>query len=202
VGAGICVERVLAWLGRRVWLKSAATGAVIVCLFVLSTGLSDVRGSGGSGTEEFFLAKAYWAQERYREAEAEALEGMRQFPGQARFPALLGMVALSEGRYEEAIRYNRKALELDPGHADAFHNLALVYLLSGRAGEAVESVNKALALSRNPRFLFTLGTALEAKGDRGGALRAFREFLEGAKPTDPYRGRAQDRLRALSQGQG
>jgi tetratricopeptide (TPR) repeat protein len=200
VGAGICVERMLDWLGKRVWLKPAATCAVVLCLFVLSTGLSEP--GGGSGTEEFFLSKAYWAQKRYREAEAQGREGMRRFPLDARFPLLLGMVALSEDRYEEAIRHNQKALDLDPGNADALHNLGLVYLLSGRAGEAVESVNKALAHSRNPRFLFTLGNAQEAKGDREGAIHAYRAYLESSKPNDPYRGTARDRLRALSQGQG
>ncbi|MEW6668818.1 MAG: tetratricopeptide repeat protein [Thermodesulfobacteriota bacterium] len=199
IGAGIGVERLLDWVRRREWLKIAAGTAVGLGLFTVSMGLSDPR---GSGTEEFFLAKAYWSQKNYGEAENQALEGVRRFPSQARFPALLGMTALSEGRYEDAIRHNLRAVELDPVYADAHHNLGLAYLMSGRPGEAVESVNRALALSRNPRFLFTLGNALEAKGEREEAVRSYKGYLEGSKPNDPYRGTARDRLRALDRGRG
>lgn len=196
IGAGIFVERLYEWIGMAKGLRLIVMLLISAVIFTSSAVLSEPR---ESGTGEFLLAKAYWGERKYREAEREALEGVKRFPGQARFPALLGMVALSEERYEDAIRHNLSALEIEHGYADAFHNLGLAYLLSGRAEEAAKAVETALSLSPNARYLFTLAKARETNGNRVEAAKLYGEYLRRSKASDPYRKDAEKSRSLLQQ---
>lgn len=199
IGAGIWADRVLTWGRSNQILKVGAVCLVSGGLFWGSIHLSQPM---ATGTEEFYLAKAYWSQGRYREAEKVALDGMERFPDQARFALLCGMVALSEKRYDEAIRYNHIALQKNPNEADAFHNLGLALMLTGKHEEAVHVLQRALSVVFNPRYLFSLGKAYEGAGNREGALQCYRIFLATSRGDDPYRGAASERAAALVRREG
>lgn len=194
IAAGGAVERLLHWIKKKEGLKIIVLLTISASLFFSSLALSDHR---ESGTEEFFLAKAYWSLSSHKAAEEEALRGAKRFPDQARFPAMLGMVALSESRYADAVRYSMAALEIEPGHADAHHNAGLAYLLMGRPQDAVHAVERALALQPNGRYFYTLAKANEALGRGEEALRLYAEYLMRSKPSDPFRKDAEDSMASL-----
>ena len=199
VGAGIGVDRLLVWCrGKRI---RAALGFVLAVLALFFFSTQGIRPQP-TGTEEFYLAKAYWMQGKHEEATRVASDAMRRFPDQARFPALLGMAALSQSRFEEAIRLNQEALRLDPSYADAFHNLGLAFLLTGKGKEAIEAVERALSISENSRYFFTLAKGHESVGNRSEAIRLYGEYLKRSKPSDPYRKDAEERLSTLQKVQG
>lgn len=194
LGSGISLSALQEWFktGRR----GGALGLLLLSalLYTLSVAASQpVR----TGAKDFYLSKAYWSAQRYEEARAVASRGARDFPDQARFEVLLGMIALSEGRLTEAAAHNRRALALDPGNADAYHNLGILHLCEARPAEALKAVEKALSLSLESRYLFTLAEACEGMGDRERAARSYKAFLEAAGPSDPFRKEALERLERL-----
>lgn len=195
VGSGICLERLSKWIQAKDVTRTMVVLSISALLYALSVSLSDPR---DTGTEEFFLAKAYWSQSQLHEAKRVASEAAKRFPGQARFPTLLGMVALSENRLDEAVRYNRMAIGIDPGYADAYHNLGIAYLLVGQREEAVKFLKIAHSLSPNIRYLFTLAKAYEALGDKQEAIKNYREYLKVSKPGDPYGRLALEQMAGLN----
>ncbi len=195
VGAGISLVTLAAWIRRRAIAKSFGLIAAVSLLFLVSLGASEPR---MTGTEEFYLAKAYWNQREYEKARIVAMRGAHAFPDQPRFPTLLGMIALSENRCEDAIAYNQRALQIDPNHADAYHNLGIAYLLSGRPQAALEAIGKAVAFGTDKNHLFSLARAYEAVGDERRAEITYREYLRTSKPTAPHRPIAQERLTELT----
>lgn len=184
LGAGIGVDRILHWIKGKEILKLLGLVTVFVLLYTASIHAVQPM---PTGTDRFYLAKAYWSQGKYGQARQEALKGAESFPDQARFPLLLGMVALSEEKYEEAARHNRRALEIDPGNADALHNLGLAFLMTGRENDALAAVERAIGLSPESRYFFTLAKANEAVGKKNEAISLYGEYLRRSKPSDPYR---------------
>jgi tetratricopeptide (TPR) repeat protein len=196
LGSGIATDRFLHWIRGKEILKS-------VCLFLVFSLLYMVSMQGPrpmpTGTEQFYMAKAYWSQGKYAEAKKEAWKGAEDFPDQARFPILLGMVALSQEHYEEAVRYNLGALRIDPGNPDALHNLGLAFLLTGEEDKSVATIERAIAISPEGRYFFTLAKANDTIGRKEEAVSLYGEYLRRAKPTDPFRGEAEKRIRLLKQ---
>jgi len=194
VAGGIGLVTLAAWIRRGAIAKSFGLMAAVSLLFLVSLSASEPR---ITGTDEFYLAKAYWSQKEFQKARIVALRAAQAFPGQARFPTLLGMIALSQDRLEDAIAYNRKALEIDPHHADAYHNLGIAYLLSGAPQAAVEALEKAVALGTDENHLFSLARAYDALGDERRAEITYRGYLQAAKSTAPHRPVAKERLAEL-----
>ncbi|MBN2125048.1 MAG: tetratricopeptide repeat protein, partial [Deltaproteobacteria bacterium] len=194
IGAGITCTALAAWVKQGRWGRGILVLALAGLLVLVSIACSEPR---ETGTEEFYLAKAYWGQGQLDRAQFAAEEAAEKFPGQARFQVLLGMIALSGDRPGDAVRHNLDAIALAPGNGDAYHNLGLAYLLLGRAEEAVVAVSKALSLVRNPRYLYTLARAYESSGDGKRAMEFYGAFLDESHPRDPYREQAGTRLREL-----
>jgi hypothetical protein len=194
IAGGIGVVTLAAWIRRGAIAKSLGLMAAASLLFLVSLSASEPK---VTGTDEFYLAKAYWSQREFQKARIVATGAVQTFPGQARFPTLLGMIALSEDRFEDAIAHNQSALEIDPNHADAYHNLGIAYLLSGRPQAAVEAIEKAVALGRDENHLFSLAKAYEAVGDERRAEMTYRGYLRASKSTAPNRSIAEERLAEL-----
>lgn len=184
LGSGLGLGMLSEWFKKR---KHGSITAFLVTAGILYGASVGIPKPAYSGTEEFYLAKAYWAQNRLDEAGKVALEGAEQFPGQAGFPVLLGMVALSRGHMDEAVQHNLEGIRRDPGYADAYHNLGLSHLIAGRPADALGSVEKAISLSPQPRYFFTLARIHEALGHEAEAKRFYREYLRLSKPSDPFR---------------
>jgi tetratricopeptide (TPR) repeat protein len=153
IGAGIYLSVLWDWVRMRRWGRvcfSIAASGIIVLASV------SIPCPPKSGTEEFFLAKAYHHIGELEKARQMAEAGAAAYPRQARFQVLLGMVAASENDPEKAIEYNLKALKLEPGNVDAWHNMGLTYLLSDRPKEAIRCFEKALSIEERAdtrRFL-------------------------------------------------
>jgi len=151
----------------------------------------------GSGAEEFFLSKAYWRQNDYENARRFALKGKNDFPSQARFHVLLGMIAFSNNQPDEAIKHNQRAIHLDPENVDAFHNTGLVYFEAKSPKEAVVWFQKALAIETRSDTFFYLAKAYEEVGDVSIAVENYLKCLKTAKSANPFQGQAKQKISAL-----
>lgn len=125
IGAGVTLCMLKDWIKKRNILKSVAMTSVVAGLGACSLSVSCPK---PSGTDTFLLSKAYWHQKDYSKARQFAMKGQKEFPEQARFHILLGMIAFSMNRFDEAIQHYEKALCLDPKNTDALHNMGLIYL--------------------------------------------------------------------------
>ena len=194
IGTGITFNVLHEWIKRKKILK---TSTLLLAIGVCGVASLSVACPKATGTEAFLLAKAYWRQKDLDKAEHFALQGLNDFPMQARFHVLLGMVAFARNQPDMAMRHNREAIGLDSRNADAFHNMGLVYLETKRPEQAVFCFQKALAIHERSDILFHLAMACERKGDEKGAVENYRRYLERADSTGPFRNRAKERLSTL-----
>lgn len=194
IGAGICFSMVAGWIRQKKPKKIITLLAVIISLVAISL---SVPCPGKSGTEEFYLAKAYWKQNDLPRARTIALKGAAMFPLQDRFRVLLGMISFSENKLAEAIRYNSDAIKMDPGNSDAYNNMALVYLTLEKPEKALAYIKKAMMFQNNPEYIFTLAQAYEKMGDISSAIMNYERYLKESKPLSPMRGEVIIRLTDL-----
>lgn len=195
MGAGIAFSSLHEWIRRRKTAKVLTLTLVIgICgLFSMS-----VACPKPAGTEEFLMAKAYWRQKDYENAECFALKGRNEFPAQSRFHVLLGMIAFSENQPNKAIEYNGEAILLDRKNVDALHNMGLIYLGTERPEQAILWFKKALVLEKRPDIFFHLGMAWEENGDMEMAAGNYRKYLEISTSAAPFRDLAKRKLSLLS----
>lgn len=123
--------------------------------------------------------------ERHAEAVNAARLSIQQDSGWAWPHHLLAAAEAARGRLNEAISAQSRAVALEPGEPGYGANLARYQRLSGKAEAAVKTALQALAVdtdhvgARNE-----LGLALQARGDRSGALTEFRR-AQAQAPGDP-----------------
>jgi len=194
IGAGLCISVMFRWITSRRFIKTA-----VLCLVIFMLGFMSlsIRPPEMSGSEKFFLAKAYWTQNRLRQAHDIASEGAARYPSQARFNVLLAMIALSDNRPGKALQYNLSALRLDPDNEDAYHNIGLAYLTMDKPAMALEHFKKALSIRSHPQFFFSMARAYDAMGDYSPAITYYRLYLEKSAPSSPFRAQAENRLSQL-----
>jgi predicted TPR repeat methyltransferase len=97
----------------------------------------------------------------------------------------LGVLHMRRGNLAAAEEVLNRGLALAPERADLHHNLAQVYRATGRLDDSVRFITRAIALGGIgglSRKLLTI--ALHASGDKEGALRAAREWVQES-PDDP-----------------
>jgi len=196
LGTGICLSIMAKWIKSREAIK-----IVVLCCVVISLGALSFMASSpkSTGTENFFLAKAYWRQKNLEQARSVALQGADMFPSQARFQILLGMVSLSANVPEDAIRYNLAALRIDSDNVDAHHNMGLVYLTTGEPEKAIHYIIKALSIEPRPSFFFILAKAYDLSNDTYLAVKYYKRYLKESKTTAPMRKQATHRLERLKE---
>ena len=118
---------------------------------------------------------------RDQQAEADARELIRQYPGHPLAWKVLGLVLERTGRSAEALTCLDQALCLAPDDANS-HNLRGNVLCSlNRQAEACRSYEMALAAAPDAAVLNNLGTALQELGQNDEALVR----LEQARQLDP-----------------
>ena len=191
LGAGIFISIISGWI------REGKTRNIIISFVVVSTiGVLSfiVPVPDGSGTEEFFLSKAYWKQQELEKARTIASKGVDTFPFQARFQLLLGMISSSSNHPEESILHFHKALKLEPKNVDAHHNLGLVYITVGKPEIAINYILKGLSMESRPRFYFSLAKAYEATGDGSLASEYYIKYLKTSGLASPFRGQAENAL--------
>jgi tetratricopeptide (TPR) repeat protein len=106
-----------------------------------------------------------------------------------------GIEAMRLGDAQAAQTAFAQARAINPHVAEAHANLGFAYLAMARAKEAASAFDRALDI--NPKQInayYGLGAALEATGDRQGAIGAMRTFDHLAAKDDPFRRKAMSAL--------
>jgi tetratricopeptide (TPR) repeat protein len=194
IGSGICLSILYYWIKKSETIKA---GMLLSCVGIIGFLSLLVPCPKGSGTEEFFLAKAYWRQNDYENAEYFAFKGKTDFPSQARFHVLLGMISSSNNRPDQAIQHNRTAINLDPDNMDAFHNMGLVYLHLKKPDEAIRYFVQAINIEPRPNTFFWLAKAHEEAGCFSLSIKNYSKFLETSKISNPLREEAVNCIEGL-----
>jgi thioredoxin-like negative regulator of GroEL len=102
-----------------------------------------------------------------------------------------GVEALRLGDPKSAAVAFEQARAINPHIAEAHVNLGFAYLAMERARDAATAFDRALTI--NPRQInafYGLGTALDAAGDRQGAMGAMQSYAHLAAEDDPFRRKA------------
>lgn len=130
-------------------------------------------GWGGHG-RLLELARAAAARGEW-EVVLEATARVRSFQGRAESERLAAAAALHLGLVDEAVVHAERALRTDDAPAEAWVLMGLSALAAGRDGAAVVAVTAFDEAARRGRSEpFWRAWALEASGDRAGALAAYR----------------------------
>jgi len=111
----------------------------------------------------------------------------------------LGIAVHRIGWRNEAEKHYQSALAKRPGYPQALNNLALLYIEEGRYEEARPLLEKAQTVTRggDATVLATFGLFHELQGQRGEALRYYREALR----LRPDRGLLREKIERLSLAQ-
>jgi uncharacterized protein (TIGR02466 family) len=107
----------------------------------------------------------YYQDNRFGDAEKEALSIIKKFPKHHFAWKILGIIYLRTSRFTEALSVNKKAVELSPKDAEAYNILAVIYKELGRLPDAEASCLKAIEF--NPSFFqaySNLGNILKELG--------------------------------------
>jgi tetratricopeptide (TPR) repeat protein len=118
---------------------------------------------------------------RDQQAEADARELIRQYPGHPLAWKVLGLVLERSGRSAEALACLDEALRLVPDDANCHNLRGNVLCTLKRQTEACRSYEAALAVAPDAAVLNNLGTALQELGRNDDALVR----LEQARQLDP-----------------
>lgn len=106
-----------------------------------------------------------------------------------------GVEAMRLGDAAAAALAFDEARSINPHIAEAHINLGFAYLAMKRAGEAATAFDRALTIdSGKVNAYYGLGSALDATGDRKGAIGAMRTFIHLAADTDPFKRKARAAL--------
>ena len=183
IGAGVWLLAVGEWINAR-QRKGVVAVAISGLLFVVSETVPD---SKDTDTEAYHLAKAFREDRDISNAYKIAYEAYQQFPNQARFPALLGALALPKHRYDEAIDWSEKAIRLDDRFADPFHNLGVAWLGKNDPAKAIRYLQEAKGRNSPPVTDLVLFHAYQAAGKPAEAQRALDDYNQRFSPGDPGR---------------
>ncbi len=102
-----------------------------------------------------------------------ALDGGRLAEGSAN----LALVDLECGRLDSAVRRMRQSIAFDPAGVHALSNGSQIAKRLGRIAEAMTLAHRSLAVGPSAEAWNNLGDALQASGDVGAAIAAYRRSL-------------------------
>lgn len=103
-----------------------------------------------------------------------------------------GVALLRAKRYEDALTAFHRVLQLDPQMPEARVNAGYAMLGLGNARAAADFFDSATTLRPNQlNAYFGLGEALQALGDKQGALQAMETYLHRSPADDPFRRKAE-----------
>lgn len=103
-----------------------------------------------------------------------------------------GVVMLHAKQYDHAMTAFHRVLELDPKMPEAHVNLGFALLGLGNPKAAADFFDSATTLRPDQmNAYFGLGEALDALGDKQGALQAMETYLHRAPASDPFRTKAE-----------
>jgi len=194
IGTGIFLRS--AWL----WFKDGKKRNVVLPIFfaaVLFLVSMMIAPPEGDGHKEAVLARAFYSQNDYMNAKALALEAMNKDAGNVDLYILLGRITRHEGRTEQSMAYYQKAMSIAPDNFTVNYDLGMLYMAADKPESAIEHLEKSLAIRRYINGMFHLARAYEAAGEKTQAVHYYNQFLNRAKPDDPRRGFAQNRILSI-----
>ncbi len=135
--------------------------------------------SGLTDAEPWYqLIKGLIRLRRFEEAHQLASQVQPQFPQQARFTDLLGILRIALGERQEGLVLLRQALDLEPDSPQRHFNLGRVLLAEGNTEEATEMLRRAVDLFPNfVRAWLFLGYAYEQSNHSAEAIDAWQRVL-------------------------
>lgn len=152
----------------------------------------------------FIRATVLRAEERYDAALADLRTAARHKPGKTKLRLLRALIFSDQGRYRDAREEINKVIAEGRVDGPAYYVRAEVAFAENRTAAARADVDKALERQASLVGAHTLkGRILEARGDRPGAIAAYRKALD--LPVDgfevrPARRTARARLTTLESG--
>ncbi|MBW1705115.1 MAG: tetratricopeptide repeat protein [Deltaproteobacteria bacterium] len=127
------------------------------------------------------LAKLYFSEKRYKEAETEYAAAVRTDPSAANHYSL-GQAYLFQNRYIEAEAEFHQVRRLEPKSPYGFHGLGLACSKQGRYEKAIDLFEEAIKLDRDFHDAYAeIGFAYADLGRMDDAEKIF-DFLESADP--------------------
>jgi tetratricopeptide (TPR) repeat protein len=179
IPAALAVPPVDGLLGARAKLGLGEHDAAIAQLSELIAALGDKHPALASRAK-MWLSRAYSAKGDGVRAK-EALVSINDASLTFERNLALADLELSSGNFEASIAALKPIVEADKQAVAPQLMLASAYVKAGQTGEA-QKLLLSLAVARpdDPRVPFTLGTVLEASGDKAGAEREHRRALEVA----------------------
>ena len=109
---------------------------------------TSIRLNSDSDQPHVDLAKLYFTQERYKEAENEYAKAVQLNPNAVNYYSL-GQAQLFQEKFAEAEVSFNKVRQLEPDDPNSHYGMGLVYSKQGRYEEAIESFEKATRSNRD-----------------------------------------------------
>ena len=152
---------------------------------------------GGKTNDGHALTAEEMKQAADRQAEP-MIETLRSDPSNGGLLAEVAAIYHVAHQYRQAAGFYRRAVQLDPGNAAIRIKLASSLYRDGDADGAIAELHRALNCDpKNADALFDLGVIrLEGKGDRSGALAAWKRLLESNPRLSAERKATVDKLMA------
>lgn len=108
-------------------------------------------------------------------------DGARRFPGERLFADLAGTLQFQRGDYAAAEQAFRRSLRIEADAPQAYANLSAALLRQNKGDEALQVLQQGLQVRSSGLLYSNLGTALFARGDYDGAVRAFTHAVSANK---------------------
>ena len=132
----------------------------------------------------FELAKAYFATEKYDQAEKELLKVSRQNPSYVKLE--LGKLYIAINKPDEAINEAERYLQFKPDDPEAFEIIGVGYAAKGKLDEAERHIKKALRIDPNKNSAkLTLARIYMGQGNKQGARSLLEEVINNDKKSRP-----------------
>jgi Flp pilus assembly protein TadD len=126
----------------------------------------------------FALGEAYRKSGRNEEAIRAYKQSIARAADDPRPYTAISRLLLTRGDVDEAIALLKPALERMPEDTSLLNSLAVLYARNQHFGDALNLLSKAVRLNPDePLTWLNLGVSLEAKGDRKGAVAAYRQAV-------------------------
>lgn len=125
------------------------------------------------------LFSVHIARQEVKKALDALEEGIRLFPGQVNFRALMGQVLYDNGRYRRVLQISDQILELDPNSTWAYILRGDSHDRLGNSREALENYRRALELEpENVSMRIRFGELLLKDGRMKEALKQYNSVLD------------------------
>jgi predicted Zn-dependent protease len=123
--------------------------------------------------DKYDQALAAAAKKDYATAKKLGAEAAQQLPREARFPQLLGDIALAEKKPADAVSFYEKSLNLDSNYFGAYLGNGIAQYRLGNKSRAEQLLTRSSELLPTAPAAFFLGSIARERGDMANAMKYF-----------------------------